>query len=683
MPFAFPPLFLILLFLAQSIPVFAQDSPLLPETVAQIGHSGAITALSCSKDKRFLLTGSEDNTAKLWNAHNYDLLTTLNGHTDRVSSVALSVDGNYAVTGSRDKTVCVWNTNTGTIQKQFLGHRRGVNAVAVSPNEEYLISGSEDSTLIVWDMKSGERLFTLKGHNGPVNTVSVTADNGYAISGSKDGTAKIWELANGKLFRTLQGHEGEIYAAITDSSSRYIVTGGRDRTIKLWDLNSGMCLKTLIGHSSWVSSVSFSSDGSYAASVGGDNSLIWWNLHKGEAVFRIKASEQALYAVAVAANGKSIAVAGKDKSVSIWDINENKTPQKPTHQIVAAAEAPMLLAASASDESILLMANHEHTVQVWHGYKGKLLATLDAHQDNITAIAISADGKTAMTAAQDQQILLWEIPEGKIIRKIINPIPVTVAAFSANAQYIATNGKDSTVIVWNAKTGKQQSVLKKERSAVTALSISPDGQTIAVASENGDLSIWQCNSGRLLQRLDKGNKTIHALLIYKDALYAGTADGTVFCREIETGKLLHTYRGHTKRITSIAVNAYTNWVVSSSIDHTAIIFDIDKQDIVRVLNEQHPTPILSVAWISNGRCAITASTDGQVRFWHYFTGELLATITTFNPNEWLITTPQNGYDCTQKACDKVRVVFAKRFEWNNLADLKRAGTLRMQIENAK
>ena len=74
----------------------------------------------------------------------------LTGHQGLVRSVAVTPDGRYIVSGSEDMTVRVWERDTGKEVQKLTGHQSGVTSVAVTPDGRYIVSGSEDKTVRVW-----------------------------------------------------------------------------------------------------------------------------------------------------------------------------------------------------------------------------------------------------------------------------------------------------------------------------------------------------------------------------------------------------------------------------------------------------------------------------------------------------------------------------------------------------
>jgi WD40 repeat protein len=74
---------------------------------------GIVESIAYSRDGRYVLTGSGDNTAKLWEASTGLQIRTFAGHTNKVTSVAFSANDLFVLTGSDDGTARIWDAATG------------------------------------------------------------------------------------------------------------------------------------------------------------------------------------------------------------------------------------------------------------------------------------------------------------------------------------------------------------------------------------------------------------------------------------------------------------------------------------------------------------------------------------------------------------------------------------------
>ncbi|KAL6691017.1 hypothetical protein J3F84DRAFT_398037 [Trichoderma pleuroticola] len=129
-------------------------------------------------------------------------------HISLVRSVAFSTDSRYLASGSDDRTIKIWDVATGKEIRTFLAHWYSIYAVAFSADGCCLASGSFNETIRIWDVITGKERQTLQGHKytghtDAVLSVTFSADGRYLASGSWDGTIKIWDTTTGKEKQTL------------------------------------------------------------------------------------------------------------------------------------------------------------------------------------------------------------------------------------------------------------------------------------------------------------------------------------------------------------------------------------------------------------------------------------------------------------------------------------------------
>ncbi|MBI4769973.1 MAG: serine/threonine protein kinase, partial [Chloroflexi bacterium] len=115
-----------------------------------------------------------------------------------------SPDNRWLVTGSWDTTARLWDL-TALAQDPaaapivLRGHKERITAVAISPDNRWLVTGSADATARLWDLTAlaedpAAAPIVLRGHKGPISEVAISADNHWLVTGSSDNTARLWSL---------------------------------------------------------------------------------------------------------------------------------------------------------------------------------------------------------------------------------------------------------------------------------------------------------------------------------------------------------------------------------------------------------------------------------------------------------------------------------------------------------
>ncbi|MHA1469420.1 MAG: hypothetical protein ACTSSP_02530 [Candidatus Asgardarchaeia archaeon] len=114
---------------------------------------------------------------RLMELYKIKYLTRSDGHTSAISSVAWSPDSKLIVSGSGDETIKVWDAASGTLLRTLEGHTWQVKSIAWSSDGKLIASGSEDNTIRVWDVRSGKEV-TVKRLGSSVNSIDWAAVGG-------------------------------------------------------------------------------------------------------------------------------------------------------------------------------------------------------------------------------------------------------------------------------------------------------------------------------------------------------------------------------------------------------------------------------------------------------------------------------------------------------------------------
>ena len=239
---------------------------------------GVVASADISPDGRLLVTGSWDQSAKLWDiATGRATLKFDRVHRGYVNSVRFSPDGRQVLTASDDGTARLWDVATGRPLPTVLqveGTR--MHHAAFSADGRQVLTTSSDKLARIWDIATGQMQVELKGHTWGVLCGEFSRDGRQVLTGSEDNTAIIWDAATGKVLHTLAGHTGSVTAVAISPDGHRVLTGSDDNLIKLWDAQTGKEILTLTGHREGVTAVEFSPDGRKALSSSRDGQVILW-----------------------------------------------------------------------------------------------------------------------------------------------------------------------------------------------------------------------------------------------------------------------------------------------------------------------------------------------------------------------------------------------------------------------
>ena len=200
------------------------------------GHESLVNTAVFSPDGTLVLTASDDATARLWNVETGEVVHIFTGHTDRVRSAAFSFDGNFIVTTSSDKTAKLWDARTYLLVRQFAGHEFAVLCAEFSRDGTMLVTGSEDrdNQAWIWDVATGAVRIKLNGHTSSVTSVSFSNDGSRVLTGSQDQSAKLWDTRKGKEILTLSRHTEDVTSVMFSPDGHQVLTGSRDGTAIIW-----------------------------------------------------------------------------------------------------------------------------------------------------------------------------------------------------------------------------------------------------------------------------------------------------------------------------------------------------------------------------------------------------------------------------------------------------------------
>jgi WD40 repeat protein/uncharacterized caspase-like protein len=635
-----------------------------PELALQTGHFSVVAAIDISRDGKLIASGSFDKTVILWDAESGKQLRSFEGHSEFITSVALSHDGRLLASGSTDDTIKLWQVSVGRELRTLAGHTNNVLAIAFNADDSILASTSVDKTLKLWNVKDGKELHTLTGHTETINAVAFSPDGKFIASASDDKTLKIWDIASGKEIATLAGHGDKVRAVTFSPDGKTLASASNDKSVKLWETISGKEIHSFTGHSEEVSQIAFGADSKTLVSMS-LSAVKFWEIASGKETGAITERNMGAYSMALYGNANLLAIGSVDSTLSLWNTESKKKtrafkgyayPAKfiafsPDGRTLASARldgvrlwdaengsnmrviAPGLGASVRSiafspdkhwigvgssfqkefasfPDSVKKQLGIEETVPTLKIYElqtGNLVRTIKAHEDGITAMAFSPDGKIIATGSADKMIKLWNAESGAELRTLAgHTAKITTLAFRYDGKVLASGSDDKTIKVWETESGKEQRTIAADDNEVTSIAFRPDGKTLA---SGGFLTavLWDAESGNRIREFKGHSNMVTSVAFSRDGKQLATAgfDNLVKLWEVESGKELQTLRGHSNTVTSIAFSPVDSLLAS-------------------------------------------ASFDAKIKLWNQTSGSEVASLVALGEKDWAVVAPDGRFDASSE-----------------------------------
>jgi|GEM_PF-3437938 WD40 repeat protein len=353
------------------------------------------------------------------------------GNTEFIKSVYLSPNENYIISGSDDNTIKLWDIKSKT-SVNILDIQIGtITSSVITPDDKILIIGTEKGSIKSYEIKTGKNIRVFRNHSGSINLLKITTNGKYLISissfnyeqesyGQEDyETLKIWDIEENCSIKSDESHIGPVtfneeflvYKTHYYTDANYYV-----ENIIIRDIESGRTIDFLEGHaqkhSTKITSLAITPDGNTIISGGGDN--------QNDLVFIDEENDY-------------IAESDSPESIKIWDIKESRY----TDVLRGHTDLVTTLVVT-SDGKTIISGSKDKTIKIWDIQSKECINTLKGHIDSVNSIAVTQDGKSIMSRCNNNIAKLWDIKSGKCVYSTYNLngcLPITVF----ENEYLNTN----------------------------------------------------------------------------------------------------------------------------------------------------------------------------------------------------------------------------------------------------
>jgi WD40 repeat protein len=327
-----------------------------------------------------------------------------------------------------------------------------------------------------------------------IDRVLFNSQGTLAIGESEGNQIQLWTIENPKLLRTFKVESASVLDIAFSPDGKQLAStsyaiGSKQTPIEFWDISSSVPSRKLDINPHFASSLVFSPTGEQLISSNLDGIIDFWNVQTSQKERTIKTN-------------------------------------LPIRDLAISPDGNILI---ANGTTSLDLASSYQVIKLWNVKTGKVIRTLQEHQDLVHEVTFSPDGSKIAIAANDFATL-WDVKSGKLIHTLkghLSSVPddpsdpqdntITVQlevqsiAFSPDGKLVATGSQDNTIKIWDVDSGKELYTLRGHSCSVTSVAFSPDGQILVSGGNDKTVKAWKVSDFSLFSATNSPNQPIDCL----------------------------------------------------------------------------------------------------------------------------------------------------------------------------
>ncbi len=297
------------------------------------------------------------------------------------------------------------------------------------------------------------------------------------------------------------------------------------------------------------------------------------------------------------------------------------------------------------------------TLRLWDLESGQIIRAFeDQTGDSILAVAVTPDGRRALSGSWDGRLRLWDLESGEIIDAAVrgHGDRIMTVAVMPDGRRALSGSDDQTLRLWDLESGEIIREPEGHTDSVMAIAVTQDGCCALSGSADGTLRLWDLKSGETIRELEGHTPRVMAVAVTPDGRRAlsGSTNGTLWLWDLESGQTIDKLEGHTDSVTAVAVMPDGLRAVSGSWDRMLRLWDLRRGEMIRTL-QGHTGGVVAVATTSDGRRAVSGSWDHTLRLWDLESGETIRTFVGHTGEVYVVAITPDGRRAVSGSADRM------------------------------
>jgi len=341
-------------------------------------------------------------------------------------------------------------------------------------------------------------------------------------------------------------------------------------------------------HSAAIREVTYSPDGRYLLTTGENHTATLWDIETGEVV---KSYEHngSIWGSAFQPGGDLIAMVGDDGRIILWN------PSLDEVSYINVGDTFLIDVSFSADGNQILTGGDDARITLWDIETKKLIRTFEGHTSFVLRLDLNPDGTRFISGSNDNTARIWDLATGETLMVLEMP---------------------------------EDNELSNERG-VFGVRFLPDNQRVVTGDLGGFLYLWDISTGEILTEYEDVRAPVGAIDVSDDGefLLMSTTSGEAYINlyNVESGKVLRSYFGHTIGIYGLAFSPDGKTIASASVDGTAAIWDLEVPGMGYKVDLPASGSGSEIAMHPDGKTFFEAGFDGIIRMRDVATGQIIRT----------------------------------------------------------
>lgn len=333
-------------------------------------------------------------------------------------------------------------------------------------------------------------------------------------------------------FATFHGLAGEPLSpiwALQFSPDGKMLAVGKYQWVELWDLETQAVIHTYEPHAGEVRCLKFSDVGAFSASRSNQSPPLMlyasggvaaqsgeiriWDVASVERIKTLDIHGDTIESIAISPDNTRLLTASMDEYSAVINLAQydDTTPIDVQAKWLTQHVGRVLCTLYHPDGTYFVTGSEDKTIKVWHPEDYTVLVNFDGNDDAVYSLAYATQNNLIVSGSADSVIRSWRVTQneegetrGALVRQYTahEGAVYSVDCGVLNTQeIIASGGADTSVIIWNLRSGNPHSTFNEPTDAVYAVQLSPNGESVAAGGRDGKVRLWNLRTGTLIHEL--------------------------------------------------------------------------------------------------------------------------------------------------------------------------------------